>query len=129
VTEIKEIAVENDIEHYAYSMNGSRNFILGLLIGGLAGAVAMLVFAPQSGKRARAQIQNQTIQLRDRTTKNVKKAVAQVRSKTDQLTTQVQEKAGELKQLGQDKLIEQLDRISAALETSKPEAETAPEIQ
>jgi gas vesicle protein len=90
-----------------------------MLIGGLAGAVAMLLYAPQSGKRMRAQIQQESILLRDRTTKNVKKAVAQVRSETNRITAEVQEKAGELKQLGQDKLVEQLDHLSAALDTGK----------
>ena len=102
---------------------------MGLLIGGLAGAVAMLLFAPQSGKRTRSQIQNSAIQLPDQATRNIKKAVAQVRSKTDKLATEVERKAVELKQLGQDKLVKQLDRLSAALDTNKPEAEAAPEIQ
>ena len=93
--------------------------ILGLLIGGLAGVVTTLLLAPQSGKQTRDQIEGATIELRDRTTRNVKKAVAQVRSGTDKLTAEVQDKADELKQLGQDKLVEQLDKVSAALDTGK----------
>ena len=93
--------------------------LIGLLVGGLAGVVTMLLFAPQSGKQTRDQIEGATIELRDRTTRNVKKAVAQVRSGTDKLTTEVQDKADELKQLGQDKLVEQLDKVSAALDTGK----------
>jgi gas vesicle protein len=93
--------------------------ILGLLIGGLAGVVTTLLLAPQSGKQTRDQIEGATIELRDRTTKNVRKALAQVRSGTDKLTAEVQDKAGELKQLGQDKLVEQLDKVSAALDTGK----------
>ena len=65
------------------------------------------------------------IELRDQTTKNVKKAVTQVRSGTVKLTSEVQDKAEELKQLGQDKLVEQLDRVSAALDTGKPAVEAA----
>ncbi|MBE3037204.1 MAG: YtxH domain-containing protein, partial [Chloroflexi bacterium] len=37
-------------------MNNTKNVLIGLLIGGLAGAAAMLLFTPQSGKRTRAQI-------------------------------------------------------------------------
>ena len=117
--------MENNIEEYAYGINNTRNVLIGLLIGGLAGAVAMLLFAPQSGKRTRAQIEHKSIQLRNRTTKNVKKAVAQVRSKTNRITAEVQEKAGELKQLGQDKLVEQMDRVSAALDAGKTAVEDA----
>jgi gas vesicle protein len=117
--------MENNIEEYAYSINNTRNVLIGLLIGGLVGAAAMLLFAPQSGKRTRAQIEHKSIQLRNRTTKNVKKAVAQVRSKTNSITAEVREVAGELKQLGQDKLVEQLDRVSAALDAGKTAVEDA----
>lgn len=94
-------------------------FLLGVMVGGLAGVVTTLLFAPQSGKQTRDQIDGKTIELRDWTSRNINKAVAQVRSGTDRLTTEVQDKAGELKQLGQDKIVEQLDRVSAALETGK----------
>ena len=106
-------------------MNVPLNVLFGALVGGLAGAGAMLLFTPQSGKRTRSQIQNKSIQLRDRTAKNIKKAVAQVRSETDKITTEVKEKAVELKQLGQDKLVEQLDRVSAALDSGKTTVDAA----
>jgi gas vesicle protein len=99
--------------------------LIGLLVGGLAGVVTMLLFAPQSGKQTRDQIEEKTIELRDQTSKNVKKALAQVRSGTVQIKSDVQEKASELKQLGQDKLVEQLDRVSAALDTGKTAVEAA----
>jgi gas vesicle protein len=103
--------------------NNPIRLLLGLLIGGLAGVVTMLLLAPQSGKQTRDQIEGKTIELRDLTTKNLKKAVAQVRSDTNKLTAEVQDKADELKQLGQDKLVEQLDRVSAALDTGKTAVE------
>jgi gas vesicle protein len=85
----------------------------------------MLLLAPQSGKQTRDQIEGKTIELRDRTSKNLKKAVAQVRSDTNKLTAEVQDKAEDLKQLGQDKLVEQLERVSAALDTGKTAVEAA----
>jgi gas vesicle protein len=105
--------------------NNPIRLLLGLLIGGLAGVVTMLLLAPQSGKETRDQIEGKSIELRDRTTKNIKKAVAQVRSDTNKLTAEVQDKAEELKQHGQDKLVEQLDRVSAALDTGKTAVEAA----
>ena len=112
------------IEKRTFNNNPVR-ILLGLLIGGLAGVVTMLLFAPQSGKKTRAQIEEKGIQLRNQTTRNVKKAVKQVRARTNSLTTEVREKAGELKQLGQDKIVEQLDRVSAALDSGKTAIEAA----
>ena len=117
--------MENNIEEQVHGTHGMRNVLFSLLFGGLVGAVTMLLLAPQSGKRTRAEIQLKTTQLRNRTTKNVNKAIAQVRSGTNRITTEVREKAGELKQLGQDKLVEQLDRVSAALDTGKTAVEAA----
>ena len=105
--------------------NNPQRVLLGLVIGGLAGVVTMLLFAPQSGKQTRDQIEEKAIELRDQTTKNLKKAVAQVRSDTNKLTAEVQDKAEDLKQLGQDKLVEQLERVSAALDTGKTAVEAA----
>jgi len=105
--------------------NNPVRLLLGLLVGGLAGVVTMLLFAPQSGKQTRDEIEEKTIELRDQTTKNMRKALAQVRSGTVKIKSDVQEKTGELKQLGQDKLVEQLDRVSAALDTGKTAVEAA----
>jgi hypothetical protein len=51
--------------------NGPGGFGLGILagalIGSLAGATAMLLLAPQSGKRTRAKLQRQSHELREQT--------------------------------------------------------------
>ena len=58
----------------------------GLLIGGLAGALAMLLLAPQSGKKTRAKLQRQSHKLREQTAETVEGAVAQARVKARQIT-------------------------------------------
>lgn len=103
----------------------TKNVFLGLLVGGLVGAIAMLLFAPQSGKQTRDQIQDKGIELRDLTAKKFNKTVAEVQARTGKITSDVREKAGEIKKLGQDKLVEQLDRVSAALDTGKKAVESA----
>jgi len=117
--------VEDGIEKRTDKFSGPKNILIGLVVGGLAGAAAMLLFAPQSGVRTRAQIRRKGIQLRDRTTSSVKDALAQVRVNADEVTAGVREKAGELKQRGQDKLVEQMDRVSAALDAGKKAVKAA----
>jgi len=109
----------NNTEKHGWDMNSTRNVMIGLLIGGLAGAGAMLLLAPQSGKQTRAQVQLKSTQWRNRTSDVVKNGLAQVRFDTHEITSGVREKAGQLKQQGQDKLVKQLDRVSTALDAGK----------
>ena len=99
--------------------------ILGLLIGSLAGATAMLLFAPQSGKQTRDEIQLKSIQLRDRTSGMVKREMEQIRFDTHKIAAGVQEKAGQLKHFGQEKVVEQMDHVSSALDAGITAVETA----
>ena len=55
-------------QEYKYPTNNILSVLVGTLIGSLAGAVTMLLLAPQSGKDTRTQIQKKGIELRDRTT-------------------------------------------------------------
>lgn len=99
-------------QEYRYSTNNTAGVLVGMLIGGLAGAVTMLLLAPQSGKDTRKQLQEKSIELRDRTTEIVEDAVAQVRTKANTLT------AG-LKDRGQEIAVEQLDHLSEAAQAGK----------
>ena len=94
-------------------------FLVGLLMGGLAGAIAMLLLAPQSGKKTRGQIRQQGIELRDQTVRNVEGAVAQARGKARQITDDVREQAGELQQRGHDLLAEQRGHLSRSLKDAE----------
>ena len=50
----KEDELDNHDHEYENGVNQAGGFFAGLLIGGLAGAVAMLLLAQRSGKRTRA---------------------------------------------------------------------------
>lgn len=67
---------------YTKPTNNVLGVLGGVLIGALAGAVTMLLLAPQSGKDTRRQIQEKGIELRDRTTEMVEDTLAQVRLNT-----------------------------------------------
>lgn len=81
--------------------------LAGLLIGGLAGAVALLLLAPQSGKKTRAKLQRQSHKLREQTAETMEDAVAQVRGTARQITHDVRKQAEKLEQRGQALLAEQ----------------------
>ncbi len=100
-------------------MNKTVSVLAGMLIGGLAGAGAMLLLAPQSGEKTRALIQLKSVELRDRTTDVVDQALAQARTDSQEIASEVRERAGQLKQFGQDKLVAGMDRASSVLEAGK----------
>ena len=107
--------MDNHNHEHENVVNQLESFLAGLLIGGLAGAVTMLLLAPQSGKKTRTQIQQKSIELRDRAVKNVEDAMAQTRTKARQITADVREKADELEQRGQDVIDEQRDQWGTTL--------------
>jgi len=108
-----------DNHNHENVVNQLGGFLAGLLIGGLAGAVTMLLLAPQSGKKTRTQIQLKSIELRDQAVKNVEDAVAQTRTKARQITADVREKADELQQRGQAVLDEQKEHWSTFVKAGK----------
>ena len=95
------------------------NILVGVLIGGLAGAVTMLLLAPQSGKDTRKQIQEKGIELRDRTNEIVEDTLAQVRSGVNKIALGGREKIKELIQQDQELAVEQLDQVSEAAQAGK----------
>ena len=99
--------------------NSIFGVLAGMLVGGLAGAVTMLLLAPQSGKDTRIQIQKKSIELRDRTGGMVEDAMAQVRFNADKITMGGREKIKELKHQGQELVVEQLEHVSEAAQAGK----------
>src|SRR5512145_244212 len=99
-------------QEYRHYTNNTVGVLAGILIGGLAGAVTMLLLAPQSGKDTRRQIQEKSIELRDRTTEMVEDTVAQVRTKANKLTVGLRDR-------GQELAVKQLDHVSEAAQAGK----------
>ena len=99
-------------QEYRYPTNNILGVLTGMLIGGLAGAVTMLLLAPQSGKDTRKQIQEKGVELRDRTTELVEDTMAQVRTKANKLTA-------DLKDRSQEIAVTQLDHVSEAAQAGK----------
>ena len=108
-----------DYEQMSEMTDTTKHVLTGIVVGGLIGATAMMLLAPRSGEEMRAEIKDRATDLRDRTTETVKDTVSQVVSKAGNLKGSVRGKSQDLKQRGQDALIEQLDRVSEAVEAAK----------
>jgi gas vesicle protein len=102
-----------------YRKNNVFGVLVGMLIGGLAGAVTMLLLAPQSGEDTRMQIQEKGIELRDRTNGIVEDVMAQVRLDGNKITRDGRRKAKELLHQGQMLVVEQLEHVSDAAKAGK----------
>lgn len=97
---------------YQDPTNNTLDVLGGMLIGALAGAVTMLLLAPQSGKDTRRQIQEKGTELRDRTTEMVENTIAQVRTNANKVTMSVED-------YGQKLAVEQLENVSEAAQAGK----------
>lgn len=115
----KKDGLDNHNHEHENDVNRPGGFLAGLLIGGLAGAGAMLLLAPQSGKRTRAQIQLKSIELREQTTEAVEDAMAQARTQGRQIRAGVREQAEAFQQHGQAVLDEQKEHWSTLVEAGK----------
>jgi gas vesicle protein len=109
-----------EVQHPGEHTSRAKPVLSGLLLGGLIGAGTALLFAPQSGEKTRTEIQNRTIEFRDRTTDTVKDAVSQVKSRTRQMASDVLEQARDLTQHGKDALAGQLHEVSQITSRQKP---------
>ena len=94
-------------------------FVAGTLVGGLIGAGAMLLMAPQSGKKTRKQLWRRGQDVREQTTDTIEDGLKQVRAKARKVTTKIHKQAEELQHRGQDVLDQQRERWSPVVEAGK----------
>ena len=106
-------------EHLGEHTSRMKPVLSGMLIGGLLGAGTALLFAPKSGEKIREDIQNKTIELRDRTTDTVKDTVSQVKSKARQMTSDVIGQARDLTHQGLSALDDQYEKVSQTVNNGK----------
>jgi gas vesicle protein len=114
------------VKHKRNHKNGAHSstvkwssLLAGLLIGSLAGAVAMLLLAPRSGKKTRGKLQRQGHDLREQAGETMEDAMEQARDKTEQITHDVRKQADKLEQRGQKMFDEQKDNLATAVEAGK----------
>jgi gas vesicle protein len=83
-------------------------FLIGFVVGGLAGAITALLLAPQSGEETRTVIKDKAIELRDKAGKSMDEAYAQAeaaaaeaRGRFEELAAMAKERAVDVQKRGQ----------------------------
>jgi len=99
-------------------------FLVGFVVGGLAGAAMALLYAPQSGEETRAYIKDKSIELKDKASETVEEArvrteqaLEDARVRADAALVDVKSKADELSKLTK--------RQKVVLEEQQPGTESA----
>jgi gas vesicle protein len=94
-------------------------FLAGLLLGGMAGGIVALLFAPQSGEETRTIIRDKAIELRDQanttmedTMSRAEKAANETVKKAETAYNQAKTKVNEVAKRGQVILEEQKEKLS-----------------
>jgi gas vesicle protein len=96
-------------------------FFIGFVVGGLTGAVAALLLAPQSGEETRGIIKERAIELRDKTNESFGDAY----SKAEAAAKEAVQRAEELLNQAKERAAEITKRRQVALEETPPEPEEA----
>jgi gas vesicle protein len=82
-------------------------FLAGFVVGGLVGAVAALLLAPQSGEETRTLIRDKSIELKTQ----VEETAADARAKAERIAHDAKSRAEDLQRRGQVLLEEQKARL------------------
>lgn len=100
-------------------------FFGGLLIGGVAGAGAMVLLAPQSGKKTRRQMQRKASEVREQTTGTIEDGIAQARTKAHDVSTSIREQTAALQQRGHEVADEGMERVDTVVDAGKEAAKNS----
>jgi len=92
-------------------------FLVGFIVGGLTGAVAALLFAPQSGEETRALIKDKSIELRDKAQVTAEEALAKAEAAAAEARARADELAKEVKVRSQEVIASAKERGKVAIES------------
>ena len=101
-------------------------FAAGVLVGGLAGALGMLLAAPQSGQRTRKQLRRKALALREQAGSGAEEALDKAEDSLDEARERVRklrqsalERVDGMQQRGQEIVDDQVGRVKAVVDAGK----------
>ncbi len=97
-------------------------FLVGFIVGGLTGAVAALLFAPQSGEETRAIIKERSIELRDKATEEAEAAWHRAEVAADEARVRAEELARSARTRGEEISLKARERGKELVENAKETA-------
>jgi gas vesicle protein len=101
-------------------------FFVGFIIGGLVGAAAALLLAPQSGEETRTIILEKSTEIKDKTAQSATQAMESARVRADELAASAKQKADDLQARSQAALHrEKTESVELPAEDGGEETATA----
>jgi gas vesicle protein len=100
-------------------------FLVGFIVGGLSGAVAALLFAPQTGEETRALIKDKSIELRDRAQISAEEAIARAEAAAAEARARADDLARQLRERGQGVYEDVRERGKSAMEDVRERGKSA----
>jgi gas vesicle protein len=94
-------------------------FLVGFIVGGLTGAVAALLFAPQSGEETRATIKEKSIELKDQALVETDKAIKQAEAVAAEVRVKVEDLSKKAYQQGEEISLKAKKAGEELVETAK----------
>jgi gas vesicle protein len=91
-------------------------FLIGFIVGGVAGAVAALLLAPQSGEETRALIKDKSIELRDKAAEQAEMVASRANEFADDAKTRGKEVFDDAKTRGK----EAFDNVKKTVTRKRP---------
>ncbi|MEN6528285.1 MAG: YtxH domain-containing protein [Anaerolineaceae bacterium] len=91
-------------------------FLVGFIMGGITGAVASLLLAPQSGEETRTVIKERAIELKDKSADTAEETL----HKAEKVAADAAEKTKTLVKTTADKAAETIKKKPVVLESEKP---------
>jgi gas vesicle protein len=113
--------------------NGSsRMFVKGFVIGGVIGAAAALLTAPQSGEVTRTQIRDKGVELKEKAEatyasmqKQIEETTAQLHTKMDDLAAKIDEYVVQMR----GDLSQKVADVAKEVAPEEPEADESPAVE